>query len=161
MVLNSGVFWPTASALYVFPLLPLLMFIYYYKSDKCKIKYNIFMAILIFLATFSQEQISVAAGSYIGIITVYEFIKNKKINKKNIVMLIISLIGFAILMLSPGTKIRMESPTNGDFYTLSLFGKIARNYPNLILNIFSHYSKMFVSLLIMCITYLSYKNLKI
>lgn len=160
MVIRTGIFWPTASVLYVFPLLPLLMFIYHYKSDKTKIINNILMGILIFMSAFSQEQIAVAAVSYIGIITIYEYIKTKKLNPKNIIMLSISLIGFAILMLSPGTKIRTLHPSNGDFYTLSLFGKIARNYPTLIINIFSHYSKIFIVLLLLSIIYMSYKNLK-
>lgn len=160
VVVRTGIFWPTASVLYIFPLLPLLMFIYYYDSQKNKIFCNILMGIIIFLATFSQEQIAVAAVSYVGIITIYEFIKSNKINKKNITMLLIALVGFAILMLSPGNKIRMNHPSSGDFYTLSLFGKIARNYPNLIINIFSHYSKIFITLFFASITYLSYKNLK-
>lgn len=160
MVIRTGIFWPTASVLYVFPLFPLLMFIYHYDSNNKKILHNILMGLLIFLASFSQEQIAVAVVAYIGIITIYEYFKTKKINKINIIMILVALIGFAILMLSPGTKIRMDHPSNGDFYTLSLFGKIARNYPNLIINIFSHYSKMFVMLLLGSITYLSYKNLK-
>ena len=160
MVIRTGIFWPTASVLYVFPLLPLLMFIYHYDSKNKKIFHNILMAILIFFAAFSQEQIAVAAVSYIGIITIYEFVKTHKIDKKNIIMLLVALIGFSILMLAPGSKIRMDHPSNEDFYTLSIFGKIIRNYPNLIVNVFSHYSKIFVSLFFMSITYLSYKNYK-
>lgn len=160
MVARTGIFWPTASVLYVFPLLPLLMFIYHYDSNNKKILHNILMGLLIFLATFSQEQIAVAAVAYIGIITIYEFIKTKKINKLNIIMIVVALAGFAILMLAPGTKIRMDHPSSGDFYTLSLFGKISRNYPSLIINIFSHYSKMFIMLFLSAIAYLSYKNLK-
>ena len=160
MVVNSGIFWPTASILYIFPLLPLLMFIYYYDSNNKKIFHNILMGLLIFLAAFSQEQIAVATVAYIGIVTIYEFFKTKRINKLNIIMILVALIGFAILMLAPGTKVRMNHPSSGDFYTLSLFGKIYRNYPNLIINIFSHYSKIFIMLFVGSITYLSYKNLK-
>lgn len=160
MVVRSGIFWATASVLYLFPLLPLLMFIYYYDSSNKKIGLNILMGVLIFLSTFSQEQISVAALSYIGIITIYEFITTKKISKKNILMLIIGLIGFLILMMSPGTKIRMNHPTSGDFYTLSIVGKIMRNYPILIANIFSHYSKIFIVLFLSSITYLCFINFK-
>lgn len=160
MVARTGIFWPTASVLYVFPLLPLLMFIYYYDSNNKKIMHNILMGALIFLASFSQEQIAVAAVAYIGIVAIYDYFKTKKINKLNIIMILVALVGFAILMLAPGTKVRMSHPSSGDFYTLSLFGKISRNYPNLIVNIFSHYSKMFIMLFISSIAYLSYKNIK-
>lgn len=160
MVVRTGIFWPTASVLYVFPLLPLLMFIYYYDCNKKGNIYNIFVCILIFFATFSQEQIAVAALSYVIIYSLNDLIRNKKINKKNILIVIISLIGFAILMLSPGSKVRMNHPSSADFYQLSMTGKIIKNYPELIINIFSHYSKIFVMLLLFSILYLSIKNYK-
>ena len=160
MVIRAGIFWATASILYVFPLLPLLMFIYYYDSLNKKISFNILMGFLIFASTFSQEQISVAALAYIGIITLYEWIETKKLNKKNIVMFIIGLLGFLILMMAPGSKARMNHPSSQEFYALSIFGKIMKNYPILIINVFSHYSKIFIVLFLFAITYLSFHNWK-
>lgn len=160
MVIRSGVFWITASVLYIFPLLPLLMFVYYYDSNKKNsIIFNIFIALLLFFASFSQEQIGISALAYIIILSGFDFYHTKKINKKNICMIVISLIGFLILMLAPGNEIRMQSPTSVTFYELSLFEKIRMNYPNLILNIFSIYSKLFVTTLFLSLTYISYINL--
>ncbi len=157
-VVKYGIFWISASVLYVFPLLPFLMFIYYYDSKNNRFLYNLFLGLLIFAASFSLEPISVAMLSYIIILTLYEFVSLKKINKNNMIMLIISFTGFFILVLCPGSGIRKLHPSSGDFYSLSLLGKILRNYPIILTGVFSKETKIFSSIFLTCSTYVSFKN---
>ena len=124
MLFRGSIFWITASILYVFPILPFLMFIYHYILNDNKnhiVIYYILCGLLVFLASFSQEQISAMVVGYIA-------------------MLIVSLIGFAILMLAPGNSIRMLHPTSVSFYSLGLIDKIKLNLPQIILNNFSNHS---------------------
>ena len=62
---------------------------------------------------------------------VRDYIKNKTINKKLIVFMVISIISFALMYFSPGNRIR-SGMENLEFNKLSLFGKISYNIPNLI-----------------------------
>lgn len=160
MVVRSGLLWPTASVLYVFPILPLLMFIYYYDPEKNEILRTILLAILIFAASFSQEQIAVAAVSYMFLIFMTNLFKDKKLNMRDLFLLIAAIAGFAILMLSPGSKIRMSHPSNQGFYELSLFAKLNKSIPDTIYNLFSSYAKIFWSLSFIIFTYIAYFNFR-
>ena len=86
-VLRSGIFWATAVVLYLFPMLPFLLFVYIYKSN-IKIRKKILCLILIFISCFSQEQVGVLCISYVGLYFLYDIIKSKKINISNLIMLI-------------------------------------------------------------------------
>jgi len=158
MIIRGGIFWFTASVLYMFPLLPFLAFMYFYSIKKKRgIWFNLLNVVLIFISSFSQEQIAAMVVAYIGLITLYEFYKNKKVDINNIVMCISSICGFLILMLSPGSKMRMDSPTNQSFYNLSLFGKLKKNIPEILFNNFGIYTRIFTILFFTMILYISYK----
>lgn len=122
LTFRTGFFWITASVLYVIPIFFLLLFAYIYsfktkqESKSTEIIYNIILGISIFLATCSQEQVGVASFMYIIIWTIYHIIKDKKLNKLDIILAIIGTIGFAILMLAPGNAIRKQHPTSIEFY---------------------------------------------
>ena len=158
LVFRSGIFWVTASILYLFPILPFVMFIYYH--DENSKKNTILCMFLIFLASFSQEQIGCAMLGYIILKSVWDFIQNKKWNKKNIIMIITSMIGFGILMASPGTKIRMQHPQNIDFYQLGMVEKLKITIPDILSNIFNQYNKIFIILLLISILYMTYKTIE-
>ena len=168
MVVRSGIFWISASILYVFPIAPLLGFIYLYNDKKNKvfkskftsILFYIFNGVFIFLATFSQEQIAIAALSYIMILTIYNSIKNKKLSKADILMCVISLISFFILMLAPGNKIRQLHPTSASFYELPILKRIAQGFENLILGEFISYTRVFAVLFIFSVVYVTIVNIK-
>lgn len=161
MIARCGIFWFTASVLYVFPILPLLMFSYYYNYKNKKISYVILMSILIFMSSFSQEQVSVAAISYIGLLFLINIIKNKRINSNDIIFLVSSLLGFGILMMSPGSKMRMNHPSNNGFYELNILEKLKISVPNLINGFFNNYSKIFLVLFLLVLVYMSLRNFEI
>ena len=154
-VLRGGIYWITASVLYFVPLLPFLLYVYLYDGKNKKI----ICAILIFLSTWSQEQISVLALSYVSLYLIYNYFIEKKKNKVDIIMFIIAILGFAILMLAPGSRVRMG--TTSDFYNLTLIGKITTNLPVIINKNFGESTKLFsFSFLLSCI-YIIYEYRKI
>ena len=157
-LVRGSIFWWTASVLYLFPLLPFFVFMYFYtiKNKRGKL-FNLLNFILIFIASFSQEQIGTMTIAYIGLITLYEFYKDKKIDINNMVMCISSICGFLILMLSPGNRIRMDHPGSKEFYDLSLFGKLKKNIPEILLNNFGIYTRIFMIVFFIVILYISYK----
>ncbi len=153
MTFRSGIFWPTASVLYIFPMLPFLLFIYLYKPNMSGLKYFLCL-ILIFLASWSQEQTSTMALAFIGIYTLHDFILTKKFNLKNITMCLSSLIGFTLLLLAPGSMTRLNS--SADFANLSLITKIKYNLPLIISNVFGSYTKIFTILFFLVCFYWIY-----
>lgn len=156
-VLRSGVFWATAVVLYLFPMLPFLLFVYIYKPN-IKIWKKILCLILIFISCFSQEQVGVLCISYVGLYFLYDIIKNKKINISNLIMLISGGVGFLLLILSPGTKVRESmSPS---FYNLGLISKLKLTIPDILGNIFGQYNRLFTFFLLVTCSYYSYLVIK-
>ncbi len=168
MVVRTGIFWITASVLYVFPILFLLLFIYFYdKYTKIEIKkkinkilYIIMCGIFIFLASFSQEQIAIAMLSYIIIHLIYNIIKNKKFNKIDLLMTIISLIGFLILMMAPGNELRKLHPTSIDFYNSPFISRTINSIESIICNNFGIYNKIFSFIFFASAIYCSFITIK-
>ena len=152
IVLRGGIYWITASVLYFIPLLPFLLFVYLYNGENK----NILCGILIFLSTWSQEQVAVLALSYIFIYTFHNWFILKKKNKIDIIMCVVSLIAFLILMLSGGTASRTENYS--EFYSLPLYLRVARNSASIIINNFGVYNKLFTFAFFICGIYMSYSN---
>ena len=152
VVMRGGIFWITASVLYFIPLFPLLLFMYLYDG-----KNKVFLcAILIFLATWSQEQIAVLSLSYIGLYTLYNIIIKKKKNISDFIMCCSSFLAFLILMLSKGSGVRIERYP--EFYNSNFFVRTLKNFSNIILNNFGEYTKIFTIIFFLCALYLIYKN---
>lgn len=166
--LKHGIYWASASILYIWPLLPLFTFIYLYLKitekieNKEKINYFLYTPILLilnFFATFSQEQIGVAMLAFLILFIIFKHGKNwRQYNKLNIPNLIVCILSFAALMLAPGNYARLD--TNVEFASLSFFGKIIKNLPSLLLAIFR--SEMTIFMMILTVIFLAcllkYKN---
>ncbi len=168
MQLRSGIYWITASCLYIVPLFFLFGFLYFYMiRDEVRFKhqisfvfYDIMMGIFIFLATFSQEQIAAAMVVMMGSLWFLKFRKSKKIPVFESVMLALCLMAFGFLMLAPGNKIRMEHPTSAPFYALSLYGKLRKNIPEIVVGIFGKEYRYFTGIFFFVCAICSYFNLK-
>ncbi len=154
-VLRGGIYWITASVLYFIPLLPFLLYVYLYDGKHKKI----ICAILIFISTWSQEQISALALSYVSLYFIYNYFIEKKRNKTDIIMFIFAILGFAILMLAPGSRVRMG--TTSDFYNLSLLGKIMTNVPVILTKNFGQSTKIFSLSFFLTMVYIIYEYRKI
>lgn len=64
-------------------------------------------------------------------VLIFKYIKNKKVDKRIILYLILSVIGTVVMLLSPGTKYR-SSIENSEFNALDFLEKIVSNIPNFI-----------------------------
>lgn len=153
LTFKSGIFWISASVTYVFPVVFLLLFFYLFISRnnyKFEIKFRKFafellMVILIFLASFSQEQTAIVALGLSTIFIVYDFVKNRKIQLNDLLYVVISLVGFLILMLAPGNYVRMQTSS---FYELNIFEKVKSAFPGVLLNIYSASNQIVIILLL-------------
>ena len=169
--LRHGIYWASASVLYIWPLLPFFAVLYLYITtckkikDNKKFNYSITILILIilsFFTTFSQEQIGVGLLAFqFTYIILNHFKCVKKYLKIEIPFFITTFVSYIVLFMAPGNWKRMD--TNTDFSELSIFGKIMRNYPNIMKDIFMDKMNIFIFLLcifLLYVIYIIYKNYK-
>ena len=133
---NRGIFWYTASVLYVWPFLPLLAVVFLQRNGKENMKKSkvILSGILLFVAGFSQEQVAVLVFIYAIISFIYDVKKTKIIQKRNIYITFMAILGSMIEILAPGNFARSSGEQYNYFGNLSFLQKVAHNLP-MILNI--------------------------
>lgn len=150
--LRSGIYWSSASILYIWPLLPLFAFIYLFMklSEKIrmneKVNYYLYLPILLilnFFAVFSQEQIGTSLMVFIILYIAFEHRKEfKKYLKLDIPNVIVAVVGYLLLILAPGNYARMN--VSGDFANLNIIEKVLRNTPLLLEEMFAYYVRIFM-----------------
>ena len=116
--MRDGVYWFTASAIYVFPVVWVLLgVIWIYQESfqdrktvigKRSKTVRILCLPILFLATCSQEQISLTMTAMVLIATVEYVIKRKRIEPFHVLANIVSWIGSAILLCAPGNYERLN-----------------------------------------------------
>ena len=166
--LKHGVYWASASILYVWPMLPLFTLIYAYISviDKIKEKKKIniciylpIMIILSFLTCFSQEQIGIAMIVFFIMYILIDHIKEiKKYIVVDGILLLSSIASYLALFLAPGNWVRMN--TNDEFNNFSLFEKISNNFTPIIRSIFSVNMINILIIISICMLILIFKIVK-
>ena len=173
-ILRHGIYWASASVLYVWPLLPFFASILLYLKtiQKVKdnekvsyIKYFLFSTLYIIFSVFSQEQIGVAYLVFLFFYIVFDHIKEwKKYLKYDIYPFILGIATYLVLFLAPGNWERMGLETNAGFANQSFFGKIYMNLPKIIELFFkaktSIYINIFVSILLIFLVSFFIKNYK-
>ena len=128
---SQTVTWLAGNITYLFVIPLLLIYIYIIYNDKYNKFTNILLVILNIIIPMFIEHMAILLILLNVYFIVKDYIKNKTINKKLILFLIITIISFLSMYLSPGNRIR-SSMENLEFNKLSLFGKIMYNIPNLI-----------------------------
>ena len=121
--------WLAGNITYLF-VIPLLLIYFYYIFEEDK-KFVMAFAILNLIMTMFVEHMAVILVFSNLLFLIYRYIKNKKIDKELILYLIMSIIGTAAMLLSPGSANR-SAVENIDFNNLSIIGKILYNVPNFI-----------------------------
>lgn len=126
-IFTQSILWATGSITYLFP--TVLIFIYlsmYYKyiCKKSEYKWYIYIPMILFsfLITMFAENIAFAFVFLNLLLNIYEYIKNKKINKLLLCNLIFSFIGALIMLLSPGSAARTK--LENESYEISFIKKI-------------------------------------
>ena len=140
--------------LFVIPLLLLYMYIIYYNKDK-NTKINVLLVFLNIIIPMFIEHMAVLLILLNFYFIIKDYYKNKSINKKLVLFLIISIISFMMMYFSPGNRIR-SGMENLDFNKLSLFGKIIYNIPNLVF--YTYRINYFLILLLVIGNYLLIKK---
>lgn len=139
-ILTWGMYWASASILYLWPILPFFVAIYIYEESAeaydslgaIPDKNYIYLLILIPLITLSQEQMGGAFIVWI-LCRVICRISTRRSEEKgkllyfDIYILVWALATFMVFILAPGNWNRLEA-TSG-FAELSVFEKIQLNYP--------------------------------
>ena len=145
--------------LFVIPLILMYMYILYYNKDKSK-KINALLLFLNIIIPMFVEHMAVLLILLNFYFIAKYYYKNKKVNKKYVIFMIISIISFLIMYFSPGNAIR-SATENIEFNKLSLFGKMIYNIPNFIIYTYEiNYSLIFILVISNCILIKKYvKNL--
>ena len=169
-ILRNGIYWGSASILYIWTLLPTFMFIYYFMEvtkkikNKEKVRYYLWVPILCILAfftVFSQEQIGI--GIIIFLILYIIFEQGKKIKdylKIDIPVGIVSIVSYIVLFAAPGNWARMDS--NVKFAKMSFFEKIINRFPFLMKILFENkYYMIALAVVFFLALFVSAKKLKL
>ena len=135
-IVREGIFWYTASAVYVWPLFFLFGGLLLLREFPRQPKYVIPMVIAFFLAACSHEQIAVLTIMTIIVFTFLKYRETHMADKTNILILVTVIIGGAIEILAPGNFARAASPENVAFYQLTFVEKICNNVPAILHIIF-------------------------
>lgn len=123
----NALFWASASVLYVWPLCPMMIGLYLFirwcvqkERSSCRL---LMMGLVFFMASFSQEQITLVALSLSSLFFVcmrgldgYDEIK-----KPLITIQISTFVGACCLLLAPGNFRRLDSGHDGGFHSLADF----------------------------------------
>lgn len=128
---SQTVTWLAGNITYLFVIPLLLMYLYIIYNDKYNKITNVFLVILNIIIPMFVEHMAILLILLNIYFIVKDYLKNKKINKRLIIYLIISILSFASMYFSPGNRIR-SGMENLEFNELSLFGKIIYNIPNLV-----------------------------
>lgn len=132
-----GIYWASASVLYVWPLLFFILAAYVYEkacvqeeeSGKIRSSCYFLLLLLVPLVTLSQEQLGFAFAAWTCCQGLLKLIR-KKINKLDIFLIVWSLITYALFLSAPGNWKRLAD--SGEFAQLSIFQKVIYNVPNIL-----------------------------
>lgn len=126
------VVWIAGNITYLFPILFLLYYFYrILRKDNDGYVITFILGISNLLIPMFVEHVAGVLVIFNFIINIFYYIKYRKINKKYLVYLLLSMIGLFLMYFSPGNRMR-SSIENLEFNRLSLFGKILYNIPNFI-----------------------------
>ena len=154
-LMKSTVMWETAAVLYIFPVLSFFIYIYLYNYKKESKINNLICAILLINATWSQEQMAVIVLTYIIYYLFYNYKTNKSFSRRDIFMLIVTIISFLLLYIAPGSyeRIRLHTDNNiGGNYIYHIYTILFSN--------FGINTKLFSIIFFGSCIYLSYQNKK-
>ncbi len=130
-----------------------------WKKDYSQSKLKITLCCIInLLASMMAESVGAALVFANALLLVYTWVKNKKINKNILIYFIISLAGFLVMILSPGSSARLSSESS-EFGELSLIGKCLYNLKNFVKFTYME-NNVLMALLTACIFIIVNKNVR-
>lgn len=155
-MLRDSFYWYTSAVIYVMPFMPYLMGVYYYanninkqinnkkeenkidenRNSKIVIIKNIVIALILFIAAFSQEQVAISLSFIVIAIMVLKYINLKKIQIWDYINSIAVILGTIFVVFAPGNTKRMEEQI--DFYNLPLVSRTLSNVDSIFKEVFGY-----------------------
>lgn len=129
---SQVVVWLAGNITYLF--ITTIMLYYFYhmiRNKNCSKPQVVFFSFLNFIMPMFVEHMAVVLIIGNIFFLIEEYIKTKKINKRILIYLILSIFGFLLMLLSPGSMKRNEIE-NPEFNSLSFLGKLLHNTTNFI-----------------------------
>lgn len=129
-ILRQSFYWATGMMNYLFPATLTIWFYYLFRRDFEKFKGSWLLLIAALIASATTEQASAASLLVTLCFIVSSFVVKKKMPRPTYFgAFIASAVGFCTLYLSPGNSER--TGYYPDFYALSIFGRIGKNFNDL------------------------------
>lgn len=124
--------WLAGNMTYFF-IVPVLILYFYFviNNDKYNKWFVVIFSLINFFGTMFVENMALVFVFGNILVLIYKYIKTKKIDRRIVLYLSLSIVGTIGMLLSPGTRFR-SSIENVSFNNLSLMGKIMKNIPNFI-----------------------------
>lgn len=149
--LRDGVYWYSASVLYVWPLLPLLLAAYLCIEEKESKARKTLCILLTFLVAFSQEQIAVMTIAFSMLLVFFRYVKRRKSGveayefpKYMIGMCISAAVGGILVICAPGNAVRAKAGIYDSFYHEKIVVRTIKNIGLLINNNVGYYNWVFI-----------------
>lgn len=154
--------WIAGNITYFFPLVLSVLYFYLIKCYldgiiNSKYIYGIWIVLNVIIPMFVETMGVVIIITNV-IMLLYTSIKAKKINRLFLSSLLISVISFLSMILSPGTKARIMYESS-NFIDMSLLDKIVMNIPNFIMYTIAR-NDIILALIPIAFVYLVWKNIK-
>lgn len=146
---QDGIFWFTASCLYLWPFLPLMAAVWLQRKyrDTGSLRCLVGADILFFLAAFSQEQISVLVIMYTLCSIIFD--PSRRPGFAPFSCIPCALLGGGITILAPGNLVRAATSQYSTFNEMNLLEKMLYNFPNVVGYNIGDYDLLFSILLIL------------
>ena len=160
-VLKETAFWISGAFNYIFPITISIAAFSVIKSILDNNKINIFQIFLIFLASATTEQGFMATILFTIVFSIIHNIDKKIIlDKKETLFLIIELLGFTTIFLSPASRLRADNTKT--IFNTSIIELFEENFETLATRLVGENSIfIIISLLIISISLLAYREKKL
>lgn len=139
---KDGIYWASASVLYVWPFLWIFgagLLLHRYSTQARPQPWSLVLLSALFVGIgLSQEQtFFVALGMLLGLLITHILEKRpSSVIKADLLCLVMLLVGFGILILAPGNAVRASNAIYADFYGLNYLHRIRAHLPSFLLIVF-------------------------
>lgn len=149
-MLRDSFYWYTSAVIYVMPFMPYLIGFYLYSNQiqreikgsyeptnrKKTVLKKIMIAFILFVASFSQEQVSISLSFAVFALIIYKFLSIKKLNLWDYVNVISSIVGTILVVFAPGNSKRMEEKI--EFYHTPILQRTIANVDGILKEVFGY-----------------------
>lgn len=129
---KSGIYWYTASVLYVWPAFFFLFFIWF-QNKQVKKRNDIFWgAIFLFLTGFSYEQYAVIVIVYALFSLISNWVTKHANNREDILICVSGMAGAVLELLAPGNFVRNNNNLYTEFYETPFITRTLKNLEKIV-----------------------------